>query len=706
MGVGSLREAISIADSGDTIRFSSIIDELPIVLSGHQLFLDKNLTIIGNHSSKTKIDGNSESRIFEISIGTTINLFGISIRNGFSLSTGGGIYNEGTLSITHCKILENAVYSTYAFGGGIYNKGNLILFNSAILSNRVSGSLGSGGGLYNKGHIALINSTINDNKVLASLSGRGGGICDESDLKNTIFSCTISGNYARATTSLYPTMGGGIYNTGDITLTNSVISGNVVESFSYFSQGGGVFNEGLLKGVNCTISGNASRTSSNIIHTSGRGICNKDDVGHLSLTSTIVALNAVIGFAVLLDGTDISGSINIIENSLIGIGNDMLVPSIGSLIGTATLPIDPHFILKVPPTTFSPSIEGNLRLALGSPAINAGLSDTLGLSLGENDLDGLPRINEDSIDIGAYEFQCVNRLIYSAKDSTICEENLPLIWGNVTFYSPGTLRDTAQTINFCDSILIYNLSVYPPILGELIGTSNLCQGEPLSELTIRGTGGKAPYEFKYGLSKYPLLPDEELGLLFSDVYTNGENSICIPLATNKFTKNIYMQGGVKFNSDVLVYQESKPGAIDILVNSNNASIGELRLLWDTDLGVTPVTVPDGEVLFELCFDVIGNGGERSEIQIIHIPFLPIEIVNENYEAVDYYLREGSVTIGDHPNIKTVSTRSEGEISIAQKTDSTGIYTYSLISVSDSNGCSQAQSGTAELVVHPLLTASI
>jgi hypothetical protein len=50
MGVGSLREAISIADSGDTIRFSSIIDELPIVLSGHQLFLDKNLTIIGNHS--------------------------------------------------------------------------------------------------------------------------------------------------------------------------------------------------------------------------------------------------------------------------------------------------------------------------------------------------------------------------------------------------------------------------------------------------------------------------------------------------------------------------------------------------------------------------------------------------------------------------------------------------------------------------------
>ena len=63
----SLRDAISSAASGDTIEFASSLSfPAAITLAGQELLVYKNVTIIGPGQNLLAIDGNQQSRIFEI----------------------------------------------------------------------------------------------------------------------------------------------------------------------------------------------------------------------------------------------------------------------------------------------------------------------------------------------------------------------------------------------------------------------------------------------------------------------------------------------------------------------------------------------------------------------------------------------------------------------------------------------------------------
>ena len=74
--------------------------------------------------------------------------------------------------------------------------------------------------------------------------------------------------------------GGGIYNTGTLTLTNSTVSGNTPG----LGGGGGILNRGTMTLTNSTISGNT------IINSSGGGILNSG-TANLSLTNSSVSGN-------------------------------------------------------------------------------------------------------------------------------------------------------------------------------------------------------------------------------------------------------------------------------------------------------------------------------------------------------------------------------------------------------------------------------
>ncbi|MBN2214173.1 MAG: right-handed parallel beta-helix repeat-containing protein [Bacteroidales bacterium] len=63
-----------------------------------------------------------------------------------------------------------------------------------------------------------------------------------------------------------------------------------------------------------------------------------------------------------------------------------------------------------------------------SPCINAGKSDTTGLSLPATDLDGNPRIFDGRVDIGAYEYQQDNfHILQQPTSQTVCEGTLTTI---------------------------------------------------------------------------------------------------------------------------------------------------------------------------------------------------------------------------------------------------------------------------------------
>lgn len=99
-----------------------------------------------------------------------------------------------------------------------------------------------GGGILNSGTLTVENSTLSGNRAS---SGYGGGILNNGTL--TVNYSTLSDNevdwYA----------GGGIMNNGALTVNNSTLSGNKA-----YSGGGGIYNGGVLTMNNSTLSGNDS----------------------------------------------------------------------------------------------------------------------------------------------------------------------------------------------------------------------------------------------------------------------------------------------------------------------------------------------------------------------------------------------------------------------------------------------------------------
>ena len=124
--------------------------------------------------------------------------------------------------------------------------------------------------------------------------------------------------------------GGGIYNTGVLTIVNCTLCGNSTNgSYGY---GGGIYNMGVLTAANSTFSGNSAGY--------GGGIYTR---GTLELNNTVVAENAAYSRSDIYQsyGT-LTGSHNLIGD---GTGQTALVHGTdGNLVGTSENPIDPLFI--------------------------------------------------------------------------------------------------------------------------------------------------------------------------------------------------------------------------------------------------------------------------------------------------------------------------------------------------------------------------
>ena len=223
-GAGSLREAIASAASGDTVSFAAGVTGT-IVLTSGELGIDKDLTISGTGASKLAVDGNANSRVFVVYSSKTVNLSGLTVRNGkVSAGNGGGIHNSGTLTLSGVEVSDNAVID-YDGGGIFNNQGAVLTISDSVITGNTANDHNSGG-IYNAGTLTMTNSTISGNAA----KYYGGGISNGGTA--TLVHVTIIGNQSDYA-------GGGISNFGTITLTDSMIDGNIALT----SYGGGIGNE-------------------------------------------------------------------------------------------------------------------------------------------------------------------------------------------------------------------------------------------------------------------------------------------------------------------------------------------------------------------------------------------------------------------------------------------------------------------------------
>jgi len=238
-GPGSLRQALAIANDGDTIDATGVSGI--ISLTAGELLVDKSVTINGAGANVLAVDGNMASRVFRIPMsGETITISGLTIRNGHAGTTGGGIDNENDaiLTITNCTVVGN----TAGLGGGIFNGGTLTIADSTGSGNSAS----TGGGTYNDGAgtETITNSTFSGNTAAPS----GGGIFNINILLLT--NSTLSGNSAG--------FGGGIYNLGTVQIGDTILNMSAISSsgtvtslgYNLSSDNGGGFLTGSGDQIN------------------------------------------------------------------------------------------------------------------------------------------------------------------------------------------------------------------------------------------------------------------------------------------------------------------------------------------------------------------------------------------------------------------------------------------------------------------------
>jgi predicted outer membrane repeat protein len=453
---GSLRYCITNAIDGDTITFG-VTDT--INLTGALPNLTHSISLEGPGADLMTVRRNTggDYRIFRVASGMMVSIDGLTIANGYALyDDGGGIYNQGTLTVSNSTISGNSATPLCddegcyggGSGGGIYNGETLTVSNSTF-----SGNSGFGGGIFNpatstvndsifsansgeaidkaRGTMIVSHSTFSANSTVntgtltvshSTFSGNSGpsGILNWGML--TVSNCTFSNNHGGGITNYFATLtvinttfsgnfnghdGGGISNDarGTVTVRNSTFSDN-----SGYFDGGAISNGygSTLSVSNSTFSGNSTPDYAGLggaIYSGGTlslsdstfsGNSSGYRGGGLSgcLIGCMNARNNIIAGNTAPSAPDLDGNLGSLGHNLIG-----------STDGGSGF--DPTDLLNVDPLLGPLQDNGGptltMALQCGSLAIDAG--DNTDAPEWDQRGEGFPRIVNKIIDIGAYEVQ-------------------------------------------------------------------------------------------------------------------------------------------------------------------------------------------------------------------------------------------------------------------------------------------------------------
>ena len=198
-GPGSLRQALTTANNGDTIDFAVTGT---ITLTSGGLAINKNITISGPGADQLSIDGNQALLVFGVFPGSATTISGLTTRNAQF-----GVVNERTLAVINCVPTTNSY-------DGLFNQGGVVAVSSCVITENLYDGLYSydgettvsnsvvngnaGGGLFNYVHSGPNNPIAGLGSMTVSdtiISDNGGpGVWNYSFL--TIFRCTLSDNSA------------------------------------------------------------------------------------------------------------------------------------------------------------------------------------------------------------------------------------------------------------------------------------------------------------------------------------------------------------------------------------------------------------------------------------------------------------------------------------------------------------------------------
>ena len=273
-GTGSLRACVAaaLASSGNVVNFS--VNGTITLTQGHIRIIPssaKTLTINGNGIPQTIIDGNNTDTVFFNNSNATTVISNMTIQHGNDSGPGGGIQNQGTLTLTGVLMSHNHSVNSDSNGGAVANFRNshLTIINSTLSQNTAdstgSQSAAFGGAVSNfgTGEVSITGTTLSGNQAIADtgFGGQGGAIYYDTGADTVVVqNSTITGNQALGSGvgSNSPAGGGVFSGAGQFGITDTTIANNAATRGGnlYLTGNGNAFNLFTLK--NDIVSGAAN----------------------------------------------------------------------------------------------------------------------------------------------------------------------------------------------------------------------------------------------------------------------------------------------------------------------------------------------------------------------------------------------------------------------------------------------------------------
>jgi predicted outer membrane repeat protein len=427
-----------------------------------------------------------------------------SIKNGTKLYGG---FIGGETDLTERDYLANSTILSGEIGTGAVNDNSykVVSFSSVANQTRLDGftiTAGYNNSSYGGGATSVSSSPVIANCIFqGNFSSEGGGAINHSTagiltLENCTFDGNVGNTYGGGALRLYAgtvnisncyfksnqsnTYGGAIYiYNSTVNINHSVFAGNVSETTGSAIRVGDV---GTFHLHNSLVVGNYSHTSGTIwastfsnssAHTIRNSTIahNKQLNSNSSSTASTVALNneASISNSIIYGN---SPAIQVLGTG-VGFSHNITQSSSSSASGTNILYTDPLFIAPGDVNNAPFEIAGlNYRLDILSEGIDYGLNASVS---GTTDLDGNVRIQNSTVDLGAYESgYCASASTFASSGPyTICGGTpitLSVVDGVQHAWSTGS---TSNTIN------ISTAGNYSVIFEDIDG----CRGQLFANVT-------------------------------------------------------------------------------------------------------------------------------------------------------------------------------------------------------------------------------
>ena len=154
------------------------------------------------------------------------------------------------------------------------------------------------------------------------------------------------------------------------------------------------------------------------------------------------------------------------------------------------------------------------------------------------------------------------------------------------------------------------------------------------------------YFLLWSLWATPILLNQNVTLTVEESKAAAGSTVCVDVSVADFENLLAMQYSLVWDPDILsfvgIQSYNLPGLSEQNFGAHRTEEGVLTFVW-LDNTLQGVSLAEGSTIYQLCFQVQGESGQRAAIRFAQQP-TPIEAVNLAEELVAFTGEEGGVTV--------------------------------------------------------------